>query len=142
MQQDRSDESGQQNYRAQLDVPDNKRESWTDGNTVARDASGRRDHLARPPRRRRDLRKELRGTEVLEAIMAEFVVTLAIAVFLGGLMVGVLAAVAVAIRREERHHTLAVEAPDRLSRNARWLTGVTRRGMDDEFIRPVGTLVR
>ena len=109
---------------------------------MAHDASGRRDYLARPPSRRRDLRKELRGTEVLEAIMADFVVTLAIAVFLGGLMVGVLAAVAVAIRREERRHTLAVEAPDRLSRNVRWLTGVSRRGVDDEFLRPVGTLVR
>ena len=109
---------------------------------MAHEASGRRDHLAGPTRRRRDLRKELRGTEVPEAIMAGFLVTLAIAVFLGGLMIGVLAAVAVAIRREERRHTLALEAPDRLSRNARWLTGVTRRGVDDEFIRPVGTLVR
>lgn len=74
--------------------------------------------------------------------MAGLVVTLAIAVFLGGILIGVLAAVAVAIRREDRRHTLAVDAPDRLSRNTRWLTGISRVGIDDEFLRPVGPLVR
>ncbi len=31
----------------------------------------------------------------------------------------VIAVLAIAVRREDRHYTLAVEAPDRLSRNAR-----------------------
>jgi hypothetical protein len=75
-------------------------------------------------------------------MMVGFVITLAIAVFVGGIMVGVLAAVSVAIRREDRHHTLAVEAPDRLSRNTRWMTGISRVGMGDEFLRPVGPPVR
>src|ERR1700689_475659 len=42
-----------------------------------------------------DLRKELRGPEVLEAIMAGVVVAVAIAVFLGGIVVGIIAVVAV-----------------------------------------------
>lgn len=109
---------------------------------MVHEASGRRDYLVGPPRRRRDLRKELRGTEVLEAIMAGVVVTIAISVFLGGVMVGVLAVMAVAIRREDRRHTLVGEAPDRLSKNTRRLTGMTRVGMDDGFLRPVGQLVR
>jgi hypothetical protein len=79
---------------------------------------------------------------VLEAIMAGVVVTIAISVFLGGVMVGVLAVMAVAIRREDRRHTLVGEAPDRLSRNTRRLTGMTRTGMSDEFLRPAGQLVR
>ncbi|HTX27101.1 MAG TPA: hypothetical protein VME19_08805 [Streptosporangiaceae bacterium] len=73
--------------------------------------------------------------------MAGAVVTVAIAVFLGGIMIGVLAVMAVAIRREDRRHTLVGEAPDRMSRNTRRLTGMTRVGMDDEFLRPVGPLV-
>jgi hypothetical protein len=109
---------------------------------VAHDAAGRRDRLARPPRRRQDLRKELRGPDVLEAIMAGVVVTIAIAVFLGGVMVGVLAVVAIAVRREDRRYTLADEAPDRLSRNTRRLTGVGRRGLDAEFFPLARELVR
>ncbi len=73
--------------------------------------------------------------------MAGAVVTIAIVVFLGGIMIGVLAVMAVAIRREDRRHTLAGEAPDRMSRNTRRLTGITRVGMDDEFLRPAGPLV-
>jgi hypothetical protein len=99
-------------------------------------------HLAGPPRRRQDLRKELRRTDVLEAIMAGAVVTIAIAVFLGGVMVGVLAVVAIAVRREDRRYTLADEAPDRLSRNTRRLTGVGRRGLDAEFFPLARELVR
>ena len=54
---------------------------------------------------------------------------------------GVIAVVAIAVRREDRRYTLAVEAPDRLSRNARRLTGVRRRDLDAEFLRPAGQLV-
>ena len=48
-------------------------------------------------------------------------------------MTGVIAAVALAIRREDRRYTLVREAPDRISRSARRLTGVGRRGLDAEF---------
>ena len=92
-------------------------------------------------RGKRDLRKELRGTEVLEAIMAGAVVVSAVCALLGGLVVGVIAVIAIAIRREDRRYTLAVEAPDRLSRNTRLLTGVRRRDLDPEFLRPVRELV-
>ena len=54
---------------------------------------------------------------------------------------GVIAVVAIAVRREDRRYTLAVEAPDRLSRNTRRLTGVRRRDLDAEFLRPAGQLV-
>jgi hypothetical protein len=88
-----------------------------------------------------DLRKELRGPEVLEAIMAGVVVAVAIAVFLGGIVVGIMAVVAVAVRREDRRYTLAGEAPGRLARGTRRLTGMRRRDLDAEFLRPVGELV-
>jgi hypothetical protein len=78
----------------------------------------------------------------LEAIMADAVVAMGVAVFLGGIVTGVIAVIAVAIRREDRRYTLAVEAPDRLSRNARRLTGMARRDLDPEFLRPMGELVR
>jgi hypothetical protein len=74
--------------------------------------------------------------------MAGGVVAIAIAVFLSGMVMGVIAVVAVAVRREDRRYTLAVEAPDRLSRNGRRLTGVRRRDLDPEFLRPAGELVR
>ncbi len=73
--------------------------------------------------------------------MAGVVVPIAVAVFLAGVVLGVIAVVAIAIRREDRRYTLAVDAPDRLSRSARGLTGVRRRDLDQEFLRPVGQLV-
>jgi hypothetical protein len=54
---------------------------------------------------------------------------------------GVIAVVAIAVRREDRHYTLAADAPDRMSRTTRRLTGVGRRDLDAEFLRPVGELV-
>jgi hypothetical protein len=45
-----------------------------------------------------DLRSELRGTKVLEAVVAGVVVAIAISVFLGGLVTGVIAVVAIAVR--------------------------------------------
>jgi hypothetical protein len=77
---------------------------------------------------------------VLEAIMAG-VVVVAVTVFIAGLVVGVIAVIAIAVRREDRRYTLAVDAPDRLSRTTRRLTGVGRRDLDAEFLRPVGHLV-
>jgi hypothetical protein len=91
-------------------------------------------------RRERDPRTKLRGTEVLEAIMAG-VVVVAVAVFIAGLVMGVIAVIAIAVRREDRRYTLAVDAPDRLSRTTRRLTGVGRRDLDAEFLRPTGQLV-
>src|SRR5215469_4160913 len=102
---------------------------------------GRREQLAGRGRRERDLRTELRGTEVLEAIMAG-VLVVAVAVFIAGIVVGVTVVVAIAVRREDRRYTLAVDAPDRLSRTTRRLTGVGRRDLDAEFLRPVGQFVR
>jgi hypothetical protein len=67
---------------------------------------------------------------------------IAISVFLGGLVTGVIAVIAVAVRREDRRYSLAGDAPDRLSRSTRRLTGVGRRGVDAEFLRPAGELVR
>jgi hypothetical protein len=74
--------------------------------------------------------------------MAGAVLTIAIAVFLGGIMVGVLAVMAIAVRREDRRRTMPHDAPDRMSMNTRRLTGLSRRGLDDEFLRPVGPLAR
>ena len=74
--------------------------------------------------------------------MAGVIVTMAVAIFLGGIVTGVIAVIAVAVHREDRRYTLAVEAPDRLSRNARRLTGMARRDLDTEFLRPTGELVR
>ena len=73
--------------------------------------------------------------------MAGVVVAIAVAIFLAGMAVGVIAVVAIAVRREDRRYTLASEAPDRLSRSTRRLTGVGRRDLDPEFLRPAGELV-
>jgi hypothetical protein len=88
----------------------------------------------------RNSRTELRGTEVLEAIMAG-VVVVAVSVFIAGVVMGVIVVVAIAVRREDRRYTLAVDAPDRLSRTTRRLTGVGRRDLDAEFLRPTGQFV-
>lgn len=70
------------------------------------------------------------------------VVIAAAAVFVFGIVLGVIAVVAVAVRREDRRYTLTVDAPDRLSRNTRRLTGLARRDLNAEFLRPaVGELV-
>lgn len=74
--------------------------------------------------------------------MAGAVVAISVALFLAGMTTGVIVVVALAVRREDRRYTLAVEAPDRLSRSTRRLTGVARRDLDTEFLRPVGELVR
>ena len=70
--------------------------------------------------------------------MAGFVAVVAVALFLV-VLVG-LAAVAFAVKREDRRFTLVIEAPDRLSRGARRLNGVGRRDLDPEFFR-AGELV-
>lgn len=74
--------------------------------------------------------------------MAGVVVASAVSVFLGGLVIGVIVAIAIAVRREDRCYSLAGDAPDRLSGNTRRLTGVGRRDLDAEFLRPAGGLAR
>ena len=89
----------------------------------------------------RDLAAGTPRAEVREAVMAG-VVVVAVAVFLGGMVLGVIAVIAISVRREDRHYTLAGAAPDRLSRNTRRLTGLARRDLDADFLRPGKELVR
>jgi hypothetical protein len=51
-----------------------------------------------------------------------------LAIFLGGIVLGVLVIVSAAIKREERRFTLGKAAPDVLTRGARMLIGVGSRG--------------
>jgi hypothetical protein len=141
MHQDLSDGSREQDSQIQLDVPDSRYRSWTDGDAV--DHEHQANGSPGLGRREQVRRKELRGTGVLEAIMAGVVIAAAVAVFLGGIVVGIIAVIAIAVRREDRRYTLAGEAPGRLARSARRLTGVKRRDLDAEFLRPaMGELVR
>jgi hypothetical protein len=103
---------------------------------VAREHQVSEGNSRDPGRRKQDQRGQLRGPEVREAVMAGVVIAAA-AVFVFGIVLGVIVVVAVAVRREERRYTLAVEAPDRMSRNTRRLTGLARRDLDAEFLRPV-----
>ena len=77
-------------------------------------------------------RNGIGGTKVREYVMAG-VATVTVALFLTGVVTGVIVVVALAIRREDRRYSLVREAPDRMSRSARRLTGVGRRGLDAEF---------
>ena len=74
--------------------------------------------------------------------MSGVVVAVTVALFLGGVVTGVIAVIALAIGREDRRYTLVREAPDRISRSARRLTGMGRRGLDAEFFPIVRELVR
>jgi hypothetical protein len=78
-------------------------------------------------------RNAVGGTKVREYVMAGVVATVTVALFLSGVVTGVIVVVALAIRREDRRYSLVREAPDRMSRSARRLTGLGRRGLDAEF---------
>jgi hypothetical protein len=67
-----------------------------------------------------------------EFVMAG-VVTVTVALFLGGVVIGVIAVVALAVRHEDRRYSLVREAPGRMSRSARRLNGVGGRGLNAEF---------
>jgi hypothetical protein len=69
------------------------------------------------------------------------VVVIAVAVFIAGLVMGVIVVIAIAVRREDRRYTLAGDAPDLMSKTTRRLTGVGRRDLDAEYLRPAGQLV-
>jgi hypothetical protein len=82
---------------------------------------------------------------VLEAIMAGVVGVVAVAAFaffVFGVIVAVMALIARAIRREDRGLTLTGQAPDRLSRGVRRLTGVGLRDVDTDLERLTRELVR
>jgi hypothetical protein len=67
--------------------------------------------------------------KVLEAIMATVLAFAAVALFLGGITLGVLVVVAREIRREDRACSLTEEAPGLLSKSTRRLTGFGSRDM-------------
>ena len=71
--------------------------------------------------------------------MASFVVP-AIALFLGGVVAGVMIIVAVAVRGEDRGNSLPDKAPGRLASSARRLNGVGCRNLDPDFFRPARDL--
>jgi hypothetical protein len=52
----------------------------------------------------------------------EFVAYLILAVFLGGVTLGVIAMVAIAVKREDRLYSLSGAAPGAAARGARWIT--------------------
>jgi hypothetical protein len=51
-----------------------------------------------------------------------------LAIFLGGIVLGVVLLVSAAIKREERRYSLSGAAPDALTQGARMLCRVGRRG--------------
>jgi len=62
--------------------------------------------------------------------MAGVLAVAAVALFLGGVVLGVLFVVAREIRREDRRYSLAEEAPSLMSRGTRRLTGFGRRDLE------------
>ena len=74
--------------------------------------------------------------------MAGSIAVETIAMILSILVTGALVVIAVVVRREDRKNTLIGEAPDRISRSVRRLTGRARRDLDSELLRPARQLVR
>jgi ABC-type nickel/cobalt efflux system permease component RcnA len=77
-------------------------------------------------------------------MMGAIVVTVAVAVSLGtGLMIGVIAMVAMAVRREDTQYSLTRQAPGVMARGVRRLTGVGLRDITPPVERiPSGVWVR
>ena len=73
--------------------------------------------------------------------MASAEIIAIISLVLGGIAVGVVIAVAISVRREDRRFTLVGDAPDRMSRGARRLNGGGRRDLDPVIIPPDRQLV-
>jgi hypothetical protein len=67
--------------------------------------------------------------EVAMAGSSAGLVIVMLAVFLGGIVLGVVGVVSVAIRREERRLTLFSAAPGAMALGARHLTGLAGRGI-------------
>jgi len=133
MHQYLSDESREKSNRTRLDVPDDTHRSWTNGDTVAHEHQAGGSTSPGLDRRKRDLRNELRGTEVLEAIMADVVAVAALTAFVLGAIMTVLIVVAWAIRHEDRKLTLTSKAPNRLLSGVRRVMGVGQRHVDAEL---------
>jgi hypothetical protein len=74
--------------------------------------------------------------------MTGVIVIMAVALFLVGVAIGVLAAVAVAVRREDRRYPLTGEAPGQLTKYARYLNGLVRPDLDGELFPRHGDLRR
>src|SRR5579875_3334955 len=96
---------------------------------------------------RQDGRRSDRGRpDEQEATMASGVVLIVAAgifsFFVAGAVLGVIIAVAVAVRREDRRLSLTGRAPDRLASGARRLNGVGTRDITEEPWRRSGDLVR
>jgi hypothetical protein len=70
--------------------------------------------------------------------MTGVIVIMAVALFLAGVAIGVFAAVAVAVRREDRSYPLTGEAPSRLAKYVRYLNGLGRPDLDGELFPPQG----
>jgi hypothetical protein len=67
------------------------------------------------------------------------VIVIMVALFLVGVAIGVCAAVAVAVRREDRsYQPLTGDAPGRLTKYARYLNGLVRPDLDGELFPPHG----
>jgi len=88
-------------------------------------------------RRKQVRRKELRGTEVLEATMADVVAVAALAAFVLGAIMTVLVVASWAIRREDKKLTLTGRAPNRLFSGVRRVMGVGQRDVDGELARMI-----
>lgn len=65
--------------------------------------------------------------------MTGVIVIMAVPLFLAGVVIGVFAAVAVAVRREDRSYSLTGDAPGRLTKYARYLNGLIRPDLDGEL---------
>ena len=70
--------------------------------------------------------------------MTGVIVIMAVALFLAGVAIGVVAAVAVAVRRQDRSYPLTGDAPGRLTKYARYLNGLIRPDLDGELFPPQG----
>jgi len=74
--------------------------------------------------------------------MGPMMVVVAIAVSLGvGLTMGVIAMVAMAVRREDRHYSLTRQAPSITARGVRRLTGVGLRDITPSERLPYGARI-
>ena len=141
MRQYLPDESCEANSPSQLGVRDNTSRSWTYGDTAAHEHQAARGTWPGRGHKQWDPRTEFRGTGTLEANMAGVVVAVTIALFLAGVVVGVIAVVAVAVRREDRACSLVTDAPNRMSKSARKLNGLGCRDLDAELLPSARELV-
>lgn len=68
--------------------------------------------------------------------MAATIVVIALVIFSAGAATGIIAVVSTGIRREEQNSSLTRQAPDRVSRGTRLLTGLyVRRRVDASPVR-------